>query len=110
MYQRAGRVLTSSTASSLTPHPLTPGLSVRARGFVSAITRSVAVSLTQVPDHDRLMMQYTVRNVAATSHRLATDRGGMIATSHRGCSSMVRVPAFQAGYAGSIPVTRSRLE
>ena len=25
----------------------------------------------------------------------------------RGCSSMVRVPAFQAGYAGSIPVTRS---
>ena len=26
----------------------------------------------------------------------------------RGCSSMARVPAFQAGYAGSIPVTRSR--
>jgi hypothetical protein len=25
----------------------------------------------------------------------------------RGCSSMARVPAFQAGYAGSIPVTRS---
>ena len=24
-----------------------------------------------------------------------------------GCSSMARVPAFQAGYAGSIPVTRS---
>ena len=27
----------------------------------------------------------------------------------RGCSSMVRVPAFQAGYAGSIPVTRSQV-
>ena len=26
-----------------------------------------------------------------------------------GCSSMVRVPAFQAGYAGSIPVTRSAI-
>ena len=25
----------------------------------------------------------------------------------RGCSSMARVPAFQAGHAGSIPVTRS---
>ena len=29
-------------------------------------------------------------------------------SANRGCSTMVRAPAFQAGDAGSIPVTRSK--
>ena len=35
------------------------------------------------------------------------DQGVATLAPPRGCSSMARVPAFQAGYAGSIPVTRS---
>ena len=44
---------------------------------------------------------YQFRSSRSLRRRLTCGR------TPRGCSSMVRVPAFQAGHAGSIPVTRS---
>ena len=39
--------------------------------------------------------------------QLSIEPASLGEREHCGCSSMARVPAFQAGYAGSIPVTRS---
>ena len=98
--------------------PCMPSAEVPPRGRYAAPVRGVAQLgsapalgaggrefESPLPDH--MPSDRPASPMGGIASSFVAARGARYVGRRRGCSSMARAPAFQAGYAGSIPVTRS---